>query len=37
MTGVRLSVFRRDRQGRRGRHIALYIKKWIECEELSEE
>ncbi|KAK4806761.1 hypothetical protein QYF61_005557 [Mycteria americana] len=28
-------LFRRDRQGRRGRGVALYIKKWIECEELS--
>jgi len=28
-------LFRRDRQGRRGGGIALYIKKWIECEELS--
>jgi len=27
-------LFRRDRQGRRGRGLALYIKKWIECEEL---
>ncbi|KAK4824986.1 hypothetical protein QYF61_022512 [Mycteria americana] len=28
-------LFRRGRQGRRGRGIALYIKKWIECEDLS--
>jgi len=28
-------LFRRDRQGRRGKGFALYIKKWIECEELS--
>jgi len=27
--------FRRDRPGRRGGGIALYIKKGIECEELS--
>ena len=29
-------LFRRDRQWRGG-GVALYIKKWIECEELSEE
>ncbi|KAK4806906.1 hypothetical protein QYF61_012627 [Mycteria americana] len=28
-------LFRRDRQGRRGGGVALYVKKWIECEELS--
>ena len=28
-------LFRRDRRGRRGGGVALYIKKWIECEELS--
>jgi len=28
-------LFKRDRQGRRGRDITLYIKKWIECEEQS--
>ena len=28
-------LFRKDRQGRRGRGVALYIKKGIECEELS--
>jgi len=28
-------LFRRDRQGRRGGGIALYIKKSIQCEELS--
>ena len=27
-------LFRRDRQERRGGDIALYIKKWVECEEL---
>jgi len=27
--------FRRDRQARRGGGIALYIKKWVQCEELS--
>ncbi|PKU34424.1 nedd4-binding protein 2-like 2 [Limosa lapponica baueri] len=27
-------VFIRDRRGRRGRGVALYIKKWLECEEL---
>jgi len=26
--------FRRDRQGRRGGEVALYIRKWIDCEEL---
>ncbi|KAK4827189.1 hypothetical protein QYF61_015151 [Mycteria americana] len=33
ITGYR--PFRRDRWERRGRGVALYIKKWIECEELS--
>ncbi|KAK4807081.1 hypothetical protein QYF61_018422 [Mycteria americana] len=33
INGYRL--FRRDRQGRRGGGVALYIKKWIDCEELS--
>ncbi|KAM6226441.1 uncharacterized protein M6G45_016903 [Spheniscus humboldti] len=28
-------LFRRDRRGRRGGGGARYIKKWIECEELS--
>jgi len=32
MDGYRL--FRRDRQGKRGQGIALYVKKWIQCEEL---
>jgi len=27
-------LFRRHKQGRRGRGIVLCIKKWIECEEL---
>jgi len=27
-------LFRRDRRGRSGRGVALYIKKWMECEEL---
>jgi len=27
--------FRRDRQGRRGGGIAIYIRKGMECEELS--
>ncbi|PKU37428.1 nedd4-binding protein 2-like 2 [Limosa lapponica baueri] len=39
MTGVRLSMatgsFRRDRRGSRGGGIALYIRKWIEFEDLS--
>jgi len=26
---------RRDRQGRKGGGVALHMKKWIECEELS--
>jgi len=33
INGCRL--FRSDRQGRRGRGVALYVKKWIEREELS--
>ncbi|PKU34849.1 mitochondrial fission process protein 1 [Limosa lapponica baueri] len=28
-------LFRRDRRGRRGGGVALYIKKWLECGELS--
>ncbi|KAJ7424125.1 nipped-b-like protein [Pitangus sulphuratus] len=28
-------LFRRDRGGKRGGEVALYIKRWIECEELS--
>jgi len=28
-------LFRRDRPGRMGGGVALYMKKWIECEELS--
>jgi len=32
INGYRL--FRRDRRGRRGEDVALYIKKWIDCEEL---
>ena len=27
-------LFRRDRQGRRGGRVALYVRKWIDCEEL---
>ena len=27
-------LFRRDRQGRRGGSVALYVRKWIDCEEL---
>jgi len=27
-------LFRRDRCGSKGRAIALYIKKWTDCEEL---
>lgn len=27
-------LFRRDRQGKRGGGVTLYIKRWIECEEL---
>jgi len=33
INGYRL--FRRDRRGRRSGSVALYIEKWIECEELS--
>ncbi|KAK4810861.1 hypothetical protein QYF61_008833 [Mycteria americana] len=33
INGYRL--FRRDRRGRRGGGVALYIKEWIDCEELS--
>ena len=32
---VYYKLFRRNWQGRRGRGIALYVKKWIDCEELS--
>ncbi|PKU40959.1 hypothetical protein llap_8745 [Limosa lapponica baueri] len=28
-------LFRRDRRGRRGGGVALYVKEWIECEEIS--
>ncbi|PKU42506.1 rna-directed dna polymerase from mobile element jockey-like [Limosa lapponica baueri] len=28
-------LFRRDRRGRKGGDVAFYIRKWIECEELS--
>jgi len=28
------SLFRRDRQGRRGSRVALYVRKWMDCEEL---
>ncbi|PKU41567.1 hypothetical protein llap_8142 [Limosa lapponica baueri] len=28
-------LFRRDRQGRRGRGVALYVKEWIQSEEMS--
>lgn len=28
-------LFRKDRRGRRGKWVALYIQKWIECEELT--
>ena len=27
-------LFRRDRQGRRGGGVVLYVRKWIDCEEL---
>ncbi|XP_040404947.1 uncharacterized protein LOC121065888 isoform X2 [Cygnus olor] len=27
-------LFRRDRRGRRGGEVALYVRKWIDCEEL---
>ena len=27
-------LFRRDRQGRRGGGVPLYVRKWIDCEEL---
>jgi len=27
-------LFRRDGQGRRGRGDALYVRKWVDCEEL---
>ena len=27
-------LFRRDRWGRRGRGVALYVRKWIDCEEM---
>lgn len=27
-------MFRKDRRGRKGEWVALYIQKWIECEEL---
>ena len=27
-------LFRRDRQSRRGGGVALYVRKWIDCEEL---
>ena len=27
-------LFRRDRQGRRGGRVALYVRKWIDCKEL---
>ena len=26
--------FRRDRQGRKGGRVALYVREWIDCEEL---
>ncbi|XP_068520926.1 uncharacterized protein [Anas acuta] len=32
MEGYKL--YRRDRQGRKGGGVALYVKKWIDCEEL---
>lgn len=28
-------LFRRNRQGRRGGGAALYVKKWMDCRELS--
>ncbi|PKU33100.1 hypothetical protein llap_16594 [Limosa lapponica baueri] len=28
-------LFRRDRKRRRGREVALYVKEWIECEDMS--
>ena len=27
-------LFRRDRQGRRGGGVALYVRNWVDCEEL---
>ena len=27
-------LFRRDRQGRKGGGVVLYVKEWIDCEEL---
>lgn len=27
-------LFRRDRQGRKGRCVALYVREWIDCEEI---
>ena len=27
-------LFRRDRQGRKGGRVALYVREWIDCEEL---
>ena len=27
-------LFRRDRQGRRGGGVALYVRKWIDCKEV---
>lgn len=27
-------LFRRDRQGRKGEEVALYVRKWLGCEEL---
>lgn len=27
-------LFRRDRQGRRGEGVALYVRKWVDCKEL---
>jgi len=33
INGYRL--FRMDRRGRRGRGVARYIKKWLDCDELS--
>jgi len=34
MNFLRCRLFRRDRQGKRGEGVALYIKKRIQCEEL---
>lgn len=28
-------IFKRDRKGRKGSDVALYVERWIECKELS--